>query len=158
MLQDQSLQLVDRAEEIHAAATVRICGLEEPHVVAIEERRPHRHGRTLSLLLTQLVVLLDVLVHVAQYVLLAALVRRLQVLLPILIDHVEVVGEFFELALAEGRAKVDDERDRNGIEDVLVQVLAQFRHGLYQVVLGRDQRMILEMIHQVLLPGAVSLG
>lgn len=118
----------------------------------VKQRRAHGHCRRLALFLTQLVVLLDVLVHVAEDFLLVGFTISLQILLSEFLDHVEVVGELIELMLAKWRAQVEDKRYGDGVEDVLMQVFAQFGHGFNQVVLRRDQGMVLEVIYQILLP------
>ena len=66
--------------------------------------------------------------------------------------HVEVVCELVEFLLAQRGAQIDDERDRNRIENVLVQILAELRHALNELVLRGDQSVVLEVINQVLLP------
>ena len=63
MLQDESLQLVNRIEKVDTSAPVRVSRLEKPHVVSIVQSRAHGHSGRLSLFLAQLIVLLYALIH-----------------------------------------------------------------------------------------------
>ena len=51
MLQDQSLQLINRIKKVDTSAPVRVSRLEQPHIVSIIERRSHRHSGRFSLFL-----------------------------------------------------------------------------------------------------------
>ena len=51
MLQDQSLQLINRIEKVDTSASVRVSWLEKPHVVSIIERRSHRYSGRFTLFL-----------------------------------------------------------------------------------------------------------
>lgn len=99
MLQDQSLELVNRVEKVDTAAAIRVSRLEEPHVVPVVQRRAHRHCRRLSLLLTHLVVLLNALVHLTKYLLLTRLIFSIEVLVSELFHHIVVISELIELML-----------------------------------------------------------
>ena len=151
MLNDQPLQLLDRVEQVHTSAAIRVCWLEEPHVVPVEERVAHRQRSILPLLLIHCTVLLNVTVHSGHDLLLLRLALRLRVCILRLFNNVKVVGELVELLLAQGRAEIKHEGYGYHVEDVLVHVLAQFGHTLNQLVLCRDERMVLEVIHKVLL-------
>ena len=53
--------------------------------------------------------------------------------------------------LAKRCAQVYDESQWNRVEDILVEVLTEFRHALDEFILGGDQLMVLEVIHKILL-------
>ena len=59
--------------------------------------------------------------------------------------------ELIEFLLTKWSAKIDDKSDRQGAEDVCVQVLAQLRHAFNQLIFGRNKSMVFKMIHQILL-------
>lgn len=82
-----------------------------------------------------------------QDLLLGSRIRCINKLFFVLLDQVEIVIESIKLMLAEWRSQVYYKRDRYVIEHVLVQILTQLLHALYQLVFGRDQRMVLKVIY-----------
>ena len=73
-------------------------------------------------------MLLDALIHLTEYVLLARLILGVQVLITELLNHVVVICEFIEFMLAKRRAKVYDKGNGDRVEYVLVQIFAKFGH------------------------------
>ena len=96
-------------------------------------------------------VLLDASIHLSQYLRLTSRIGCIRVGLGVLVDHIEVVTELIEFLLTKWCAKVDDKSDRQGTEDVCVQVLAQLRHAFNQLIFSSDKSMVFKMIHQILL-------
>ena len=97
-------------------------------------------------------MLYNVGVHLTQNLFLCTLVLCIQILVLELLYHIEVISELVELMLAKWRPQVYHEGDRDGVEYILMQVFAEFGHRLDELVFRGDQRMVLEVIHQVLLP------
>ena len=152
MLHYQAFEHINRVEEVDSSASIRVGRLEQPHIVAIVERLSHCEGSILSLLLVHHAVLLDVSIHIGNDFLAALLTDGLLVRLLKFLYHVEVVCEFVEFLLTQRSAQIDNERDRNRIENVLVQILTELRHALDELILSCNQSMVLEVINQVLLP------
>ena len=152
VLHYQAFEHIDRVEKVDSTPSIRVRRLEQPHVVPVVKRLAHRESSIFALLLIHRAVLLDVAIHICDDFLAAFLTDSLLVGLLEFLDHVEVVGEFVEFLLAQSRAQVDDERDWNRIENVLVQILTKLGHALNELVLSGDQGMVLKVINQVFLP------
>ena len=88
--------------------------------MTIEESWPHGHSSILPFLFTELIVLLNVFIHLTKHLLLLVLGRCLKILITELLYHIKVVTEFFELVLAHRCPQIYHESNRDCVEYVLV--------------------------------------
>ena len=95
--------------------------------------------------------LLDISVQLWGDFLLARLILGFSVRIFTFLNYIEKVHKFVEILLAKRSTQVNNKGQRNQAEDILMQVFAQFRHALNQLILSCNESMILEVIHQVLL-------
>lgn len=138
VLHDQPLKLIYRVKKIDSSAPIHIVWFEQPDVPTVEQSLPHEDRGVLSLLLTEVVVGLNVLVHGAEHFLFGFGVSTLFELLLELLDHVEVVAELVELVLAKRRPQINDKCDRYRVEHVYVEILTEFGHAVKEQVLRCD--------------------
>lgn len=67
------------------------------------------------------------------------------------LDHIEIVNKFVEFLLTHKGAQIDYKGEGERLEHILVQIFTKFHHIEEDLVFGRNQGMILEMIDQVAL-------